>query len=79
MDLSTSYLGKRIKNPIIIGSSGFTSNIDAIKKCEDFGAGAVVLKSLFEEQILAEDKTLIKQDEMYFWYPEAMDFVNPKA
>lgn len=76
MDISTSYMGKRIKNPIIIGSSGLTSHIDTLKKCEDYGAGAVILKSLFEEQILADKKVLMQQDEMYFWYPEAVEYVD---
>ena len=50
-DLSTSYMGISLKNPLIVASSNLTSTVDKIKKCEDSGAGAVVLKSLFEEQI----------------------------
>lgn len=53
-DLSTKYLGLDLKNPLIIGSCGLTNSVDKIKELADNGAGAVVLKSLFEEQIQAE-------------------------
>ncbi len=54
MDLSTYYLGLSLKCPVIAGSSGWTGSVDKIRALEDNGVGAVVLKSLFEEQILAE-------------------------
>ena len=53
-DLSTNYLGLQLKNPLVVGSSKLTSTLDHVKKCEDAGAGAVVLKSLFEEQIVSD-------------------------
>ncbi len=53
-DLSTKYLGLELKNPIIVGSCGFTSSVAKIKELADHQAGAIVLKSLFEEQIQAE-------------------------
>lgn len=53
-DLTTEYMGMTLKNPIIVGSSGLTNSAQGIKKLEDAGAAAVVLKSLFEEQILME-------------------------
>src|SRR5271157_5627830 len=52
--LQTRYMGITLANPIIAGSSDMTANIDGIKMMEDVGAGAVVLKSLFEEQIQLE-------------------------
>ncbi len=52
MDISTDYLGLHLKSPIIIGSSGLTENIKNSIAYEKAGAGAIVLKSLFEEQIL---------------------------
>lgn len=55
-DLTTKYLGLTLKNPIIIGSCGLTDNIDNLMEMEKFGAGAVVLKSLFEEEIELEMK-----------------------
>jgi dihydroorotate dehydrogenase (fumarate) len=76
MDLSTTYMGLSLKNPIIVSSSKLTSKIENIKKIADAGAGAIVLKSLFEEQLLADPGKLLDQDEKYFWYPEAVDFIN---
>ncbi|MBQ3845223.1 MAG: dihydroorotate dehydrogenase-like protein [Bacteroidales bacterium] len=61
MNLTTSYLGLELKNPIIVGSSTFTGTVEGIVKCAKAGAGAVVLKSLFEEQILSD----IKKEEGY--------------
>ncbi len=52
--LETTYLGLKLKNPVIVGSSGLTSSIEKIKKIEKAGAGAIVLKSIFEEQIKYE-------------------------
>lgn len=49
--LETKYLGLTLKNPIIVSSSGLTSSIEKIKEAEEHGAGAIVLKSIFEEQI----------------------------
>ncbi len=54
MDLTVKYLGYTLKNPIIIGSSGLTNTVGKIKKLAENNAGAVVLKSLFEEQIEQE-------------------------
>lgn len=51
MDLSCFYAGIKLKNPIIIASSGLTENLKNMKKCEENGAGALVVKSLFEEEI----------------------------
>jgi len=64
MDLSTNYMGQKISNPIIVSSSGLTSTIENIKKCANYGAGAIVLKSLFEEQIVANKSALLNQDDM---------------
>ena len=76
MNLTTNYMGLNLRNPIIVGSSSLTNNVKNVKKCVKNGAGAVVLKSLYEEQILADMDNLIDQDEMYLWYPEAYDYVN---
>ncbi|MFO7829627.1 MAG: dihydroorotate dehydrogenase-like protein [Bacteroidales bacterium] len=54
IDLSTEYMGLKLKNPIIAASSGLTDSAEKVKKLEDSGVGAVVLKSLFEEQIRME-------------------------
>ncbi len=75
MNVSTKYMGVELKNPIIVSSSKLTGNIDNIRSCAKAGAGAVVLKSLFEEQIIAKTEAGLKRNEMYFWYPEASDYV----
>jgi dihydroorotate dehydrogenase (fumarate) len=76
MDLSTTFMGIKIANPLIVASSGLTNSVDRVKECADNGAGAVVLKSLFEEQLITGKTTLISQDDMFFWYPQAVDYVN---
>lgn len=70
--LETTYLGLKLKNPVIVGSSSLTSSIDKIKEIEAKGAGAVVLKSIFEEQIKFEAGKLANGSDS----PEAWDYVN---
>ena len=69
-------MGLNLVNPIVVGSSSLTNSLKNVKKCEKAGAAAVVLKSLYEEQILADTDRVVETDEMYQWYPEAMEFVN---
>jgi dihydroorotate dehydrogenase (fumarate) len=74
-NISTVYMGLELKNPLIVASCDLTSNIKQIKKCEEAGAGAVVLKSLFEEQIETETEELIDES----WLPnhtEAFEYVR---
>jgi len=54
MDLTTTYLGLKLRNPLVPSASPLSEQIDNIKRMEDAGAGAVVLYSLFEEQIRYE-------------------------
>lgn len=56
MDISTKYLGLELKSPIVVGSCGLTTDIDKLVEMEAAGAGAVVLKSVFEEQIIYDIK-----------------------
>ncbi|MBN2663101.1 MAG: dihydroorotate dehydrogenase-like protein [Bacteroidales bacterium] len=72
MDLSIKYLGYTLKNPVIVGSSGLTNSVDKIFKLEKNNAAAVVLKSLFEEQIL--QKSVNEADN--YMYPEAYDYIK---
>ena len=58
VDLSTTYLGLKLKNPIVPSSSPMMQEVDNIKRIEDAGAAAVVLHSLFEEQIIREGEAL---------------------
>lgn len=76
MDLSTQYMGLKLKSPIIVSSSRLTSDIENIKKCADVGAGAIVLRSIFEEQLIADSNALMDQDIKYFWFPEAIEHIN---
>ena len=55
VNLSTSYLGLQLEHPIVASASPLTSTVDGIRALEDAGAAAVVMPSLFEEQIRAED------------------------
>jgi dihydroorotate dehydrogenase (fumarate) len=58
MDLTTSYMGMTLKNPIVPSSSPLSENLDNIRRMEDAGAAAVVMYSLFEEQITLESHRL---------------------
>lgn len=51
MNLSTRYLGLELSSPLIVGASPFTDEVQTARQLEDFGAGAIVMRSLFEEQI----------------------------
>ena len=54
MDLKTNYLGLDLKNPFMVGSSPLTNSLDRVKQLEDAGASALIMHSLFEEQIIHE-------------------------
>ena len=56
MDTKTKYLGLELKSPIVVGSCGLTADVDKMVQMEKAGAGAVVLKSVFEEQIIHDIK-----------------------
>lgn len=57
-NLTVSFAGLTLKNPLIVSSSGLTDNAEKVKRWEEAGAAAVVLKSLFEEEILAAVETM---------------------
>ena len=61
VDLSTQYLGMTLRNPVIAGSSGLTNSVKNIRDFEANGAGAVVLKSIFEEEIAFEYEDILKE------------------
>ncbi|MBR6440712.1 MAG: diguanylate cyclase, partial [Bacteroidales bacterium] len=56
MDTKTKYLGLELKSPVIAGSCGLTADVDKMVQMEAAGAGAVVVKSVFEEQIIHDIK-----------------------
>ena len=62
-NLQTSYLGLKLRNPLIAGSCGITNSVSKIKELASKGIGAVVIKSLFEEQINIEAENTIRSEE----------------
>jgi len=75
--LATRYMGLELRNPVIVGSSGLTHSVENVKELEKHGAGAVVLKSLFEEQIRYEiSKTMNQAESHDSYYPEAQDYIS---
>ncbi|MFO7820783.1 MAG: dihydroorotate dehydrogenase-like protein [Lentisphaeria bacterium] len=81
MSITTQYLGLKLKNPLIVGSSPLTHSIKGIKHCAEAGAGALVLKSLFEEQIREQTSALSESlaqqaglhDEVYQYIEAGLD------
>ncbi|MCK5067221.1 MAG: dihydroorotate dehydrogenase-like protein [Bacteroidales bacterium] len=80
MDLKTKYMGLELKNPVIAGSSGLTGTLDSIKKLEENGAAAVVLKSIFEEEILLDVTQHVKEAKknpmIYSGLSETLDYID---
>ncbi len=82
MDLTTKYLGLKLRSPLVVSASPMSEDIDNIKRMEDAGAAAVVLYSLFEEQ-LRQDRLELNQNmqqgtdsfaEALTYFPEPDDF-----
>jgi dihydroorotate dehydrogenase (fumarate) len=61
MNLSTTYLGLRLAHPFMVGASPLTDTLDGARRIEDGGAAAIVLRSLFEEQISLAESGRIRQ------------------
>ncbi|MBI5690511.1 MAG: dihydroorotate dehydrogenase-like protein [Verrucomicrobia bacterium] len=59
MNLSTKYLGLTLENPLVVGASPFCDNVATARQLQDAGAAAIVMRSLFEEQIDAEQRALL--------------------
>ena len=83
MDLTTEYLGLKLKSPLVPSASPLTRSVDSIRRLEDAGASAVVLHSLFEEQI-AQESNQLDHYLSYFtdavaeslsFFPQPKDFV----
>lgn len=73
-DLSTRYLGLKLKNPIIAASSGLSKDIQGVKRLAENNIGAIVLKSLFEEQILSDVNKALDQNQIE--YAEASEYIS---
>jgi len=77
MDLRTNYLGFTLQNPIIVGSCGYTYSVKDVKSLVENGAAAIVLKSIFEEEILWEmESNLAQMQRPMTIYPEIYDFFD---
>ena len=59
MNLQTTYLGLTLRNPLVVGASPFCDDLDACRRLEESGAAALVMHSLFEEQIDLEQQALL--------------------
>lgn len=70
-DLSTTYMGIPLKNPLIVAASSISNYVDKVKRAEEVGAGALVIRSLFEEQIQHDEMTM--QD-----FIERAAFISPE-
>lgn len=87
MNLETTYLGLKLKNPIVASASPLSAHVENVKRMEDEGASAVVLYSLFEEQIERENRALDhfltttgeSYAEAISYFPEPEEFNNVEA
>jgi len=79
-DLSTEYLGLKLKNPVVAASCGLTGNLDGIITLANSGVAAIVLKSIFEEEILLETKKQITEADqnplIYSGHSETLDYID---
>ena len=75
MDLSTRYLGLDLENPFVVGASPLADDVDVARRLEDAGASAIVMRSLFEEQIVREQVAAFLHTEMHGEsYAEALSY-----
>jgi len=75
MNLSTTYLGLKLANPLMAGASPLSDDLDQVRRLEDAGASAIVMRSLFEEQIEGEHYASVQHHEMYAdMFAEASSF-----
>lgn len=63
-NLTTLFAGVKLKNPVIAASSGFTANVELCKQLEEAGIAAIVLKSVFEEQIEEQTKSMLSDEQL---------------
>lgn len=72
MNIEVSYMGMKLRNPLVAASSGMTASAEKIQELEKAGIAAVVLKSLFEEQIIGDAAVLFAEAE----HSEAIDYIK---
>ena len=79
MDLTTHYLGLKLKSPLMPGASPLVDDLDIVRRLEDAGAAAIVMHSLFEEQVVGEQLASIYAMEMFAdSYAEALSYFPRK-
>ncbi|MDR7518086.1 MAG: dihydroorotate dehydrogenase-like protein [Armatimonadota bacterium] len=75
MDLSTTYLGLSLPHPLMPGASPLVDDLDTVKRLEDAGAAAIIMHSLFEEQIVQEQLATVHHMEVHAEsFPEALSY-----
>ncbi len=77
-DISTTFAGLSLKSPVIVSSSGLTGSTKKLKDFEQNGAGAIVLKSIFEEEIHFEYDKLLQEAEDSGYSQDNMDYFDFK-
>ena len=77
--LNTEYLGLKLKSPVIVSSGPLTQNAVSLKKCEEAGAGAVVLKSIFEEQIESDVSAEMEKNAEFLQHSSAEGFFEESS
>jgi dihydroorotate dehydrogenase (fumarate) len=78
MDLKTTYLGLELANPIVVGACPLGTSVDSIRALEDAGAAALVLPSLFEEEIMAAARSAMEMESAGAGFAEASSYLpNP--
>jgi dihydroorotate dehydrogenase (fumarate) len=75
MDTTSTYLGLKLANPIVCGACPMTSDMDAVRRLEDAGCAAIVLPSLFEEEILSELRNQQEIEAVGESFAEAMSYL----
>ncbi len=75
-DLTTRYLGLYLKNPLVAASSGYTGTLERLKALERNGIGAIVLKSIFEEEIINEFHERLNSDDRFGSNLEFLDYYD---
>ncbi len=86
MDLKTTYLGMELRNPIVPSASILSEKVDNIEQMAEAGAAAVVLHSLFEEQIIGESRQLdhflsygeALSAEAFSYFPDVGEYIGPQ-
>lgn len=76
MEVTTEYLGLKLKNPLLPGASPLSDDLDTVRRLEDAGAPAIIMRSLFEEQLIMEEQATLEDVNLHeFSSPEAASYL----